>query len=180
MRLAALVVVASLALPSAHAASNLENALGKTGVTVVKALHALDSIDPSDGPGSLTLTAVSLTNPKDAAWKPKGIAIAVDDASDRKDSITTAYVDADEIDGLVAALDWMTKSMGEWEGKEDRAQTEATFTTKGGFTAGFTFSEGKSSGYAKAGNARIQLDKDGLATLRGTLKIGQDHLKGVK
>lgn len=179
MRLA-LVLTASLLAPSVFAASNLEGALAKTGATVVKAVHALDSVDPSDGPGSATLSAVSLSNPKDAAFKPKGIAIAVDDASDRKDSITTAYIDADEIDGLIGSLDWMAKSMAEWEGKEDREQTEAAYTTRGGFSAGFTFSSGKSAAYAKAGNSRIQLDADGLKTLRGVLKIGQDYLKGAK
>lgn len=179
MRFALVAAASLLALP-AFAASNLETALGKTGATVVKTTHALDSIDPSEGPGSVTLSALALSNPKDAAWKPKGIAIAVDDASDRKDSISTAYLDADEIDGLVASLDWMMKAMGDWEGKEDQPQTEATYTTKGGFTAGLQFSEGKGRGYAKVGASRIALDKDGLATLRGTLKIGQDHLKGVK
>lgn len=179
MRSALAVLATFFALP-AFAAANFEAALAKTSATVVKTVHALDSIDPSEGPGSLTLSAVALSNPKDAAWKPKAISIAVDDASDRKDSITTAYLDADEIDGLVSSLDWMTKSLGEWEGKEDHPQTEATYTTKGGFTAGILFSEGKGRGYVKAGESRIQLDRDGLATLRGTLKIGQDHLKGVK
>lgn len=181
MRFVVFAAALALATPAlAQSKSTLEQVLSKPGATVVKVVHALDSVDPSEGPGSATLSALSLTNPKDAAWKPKGIAIAVDDASDRADSITNAYVDQDEIDGLISGLDWMLKSMGEWEGKEDREQTDAVYTTKGGFSAGFTFSEGKSAGFAQAGKSRIRLDKDGLATLRGVLVLGRDYLKTGK
>ena len=181
MRFVVFAAVFALATPAlAQSKSTLEQVLTKTGATVVKVIHALDTVEPSDGPGSVMVTALSLTNPKDAAWKPKGIALAVDDASDRPDSITNAYVDQDELDGLINSLDWMLKSMAEWEGKEDRAQTEAVYVTKGGFTTGFRFSEGKSAGFAQAGKSRILLDKDGLATLRGVLVIGRDHLKTAK
>jgi len=181
MRFTVLALILSLATPAfAQSKSTLEQALGKSGATVVKAVHALDVVEPSEGPGSVTLTALSLTNPKDAAWKPKGIAVAVDDASDRADSIASAYIDQDELDGIIGGLDWMLKAMGEWEGKEDREPSDAVFTTKGGFAAGFTFSEGKTAGFAQAGKSRVRLDKDGLATLRGVLVLGRDHLKTGK
>src|SRR5437870_4360696 len=100
-----LAILAALVLSTpAFAASTLEQSLAKTGATIVKSVHALDSIDPSDGPGSLGVSAVSLSNPKDATWKPKGIALAVDDASDRADSVTTVYLDADEVDGFISSL----------------------------------------------------------------------------
>lgn len=181
MRLTVLVLSLSLTTPAfAQTKSTLEQALGKTGATVVKSVHALDVVEPSEGPGSLTLSAVSVSNPKDAAWKPKGIAIAVDDASDRPDSISTAYVDQDELDGLVGGLDWMLKSMGEWEGKEDRDQADATYTTKGGLVVGFAFSEGKSAGFAQVGKSRLRIDKENLATLRGYVVVGRDYLKTGK
>lgn len=181
MRFAILALILSFATPAfAQSKSSLEQALGKTGATVVKVVHPLDVVEPSEGPGSLTLTALSLTNPKDAAWKPKGIELAVDDASDRADSISSAYVDQDELDGLISGLDWMLKTMGEWEGKEDREPSDATYTTKGGFAAGFTFSEGKTVGFAKVGKSRVRLDKDGLATLRGVLVLGREYLKTGK
>ena len=181
MRFALSILILSLAAPAlAQSKSTLEQVLGKVGATVVKSVHPLDVVEPSEGPGSVTLSALSVTNPKDAAWKPKGIAVAVDDASDRGDSITNVYVDQDELDGLIGGLDWMLKTMGEWEGKEDREQSDARYTTKGGFAAGFTFSEGKTAGFAEAGKSRVRLDKDGLATLRGVLVLGRDHLKGAK
>lgn len=181
MRFALIVLFVSAATPAfAQGKSTLEQVFGKTGATVVKVLHPLDVVEPSEGPGSVTLTALSLSNPKDATWKPKGIAAAVDDASDRADSIATAYIDQDELDGLIGALDWMLKTMAEWEGKEDREQSDAVYTTKGGFAAGFTFSEGKTAGFAQAGKSRVRLDKDGLATLRGVLVLGRDHLKTGK
>lgn len=182
MRFVVFAAVLALATPAlGQTRSTLEQVLAKPGATVVKVLHALEpTIDPSEGSGSVTLTALSLTNPKDAAWKPKGIAIAVDDASDRVDSITNAYLDQDEIEGLIGSLDWMLKSIAEWEGNEDREQTEVVYTTKGGFSTGFRFADGESTGFAQAGKSRVRLDRDGLATLRGVLVIGRDHLKTVK
>jgi hypothetical protein len=181
MRFVVFAAVLALATPAlAQSKSTLEQALSKPGATVVKVVHPIDSVDPSEGPGSATLSALSLSNPKDAAWKPKGIAIAVDDASDRADSITNAFVDQDELDGLIGGLDWMLKSMGEWEGKEDREQTDAVYSTKGGFSAGFSYSEGKSAAFAQAGKSRIRLDKDGLATLRAYFVLGREYLKTGK
>ena len=177
-----ILILALLVAPPAFAQSKtaLETGLSKTGATVVKTVHPLDPIDPSEGPGIATISAIALSNPKDAAWKPKGLSIAIDDSSDRPDSVSTAYVDSDEIDGLVGGLDWMLKSMGDWEGKDEQPAADVTFTTKGGFVAGFGFTDGKARGYARVGNSKVLLDKDGLATLRGMLVLGRDHLKSIK
>ena len=177
----AATVLSLAATPAfAQGKTNIEQGLSKTGAVIVKSMHVLDLVEPSEGPGSLTLSATALSNPKDPSFKPKGIAIAIDDSSDRPDSTSLLYVDLDEVDALIGGLEWMIKSMGEWEGKEDAAPADVAYTTKSGFSAGFSFAEGKTRGHAKAGNSRIVLDKDGLATLAGVLRIGRDHLKGFK
>ena len=59
MRFTVLALILSLATPAfAQSKSTLEQALGKSGATVVKAVHALDVVEPSEGPGSVTLTAL--------------------------------------------------------------------------------------------------------------------------
>lgn len=181
MRVPPIAVLLALLAAPAFAQTKLSDGLARTGATIVKSVHALEPVvDASEGLGDVTLSAVALSNPKDAAFKPKGLSIAVNDASDRPDSISQAYVDFDEIDGLVAGLDWMLKTIADSEGKEDQPASEAVYTTKGGFSAGFSLSDGKSTGHARVGNSKILLNAEGLATLRGVLVIGRDHLRGLK
>lgn len=177
-----LPLFAAAASPAfAQTKTKLEEGLTRTGVTVVKSVHALEpTVDASEGPGDATVSALALSNPRDAAWKPRGLSIAVNDASDRQDSISQAYVDLDEIDGLVTSLDWMLKAIADSEGKEDRPASEARFATKGGFATGFSFADGRSTGHARVGRSKILLNAEGLATLRGVIVMGRDHLRSLK
>lgn len=176
MRPALVSLLCLAAAPAlAQSKTSLEQSLARTGAVVVKTIHALDAIEPSEGPGSATLSAITLTDPRNAAFKQKGLAVTVDDASDRADSVTTAYVDLDEVAGLIGALDWMTKAMADWSGKEREAAT-AVYATKGGLSVGFSFADGKSVAHLQAGRSRIAVDAEMLQAFRGYLALDKDKL----
>lgn len=176
----ALFAAALLALPAsalAQAKTSIETALGKTGATLVKMRTPLETIDASEGSGNVTLTAILVTNPKAPATKTRAFAVDLYDGTDRPGA---GYIDLDEIDGLVSSLDWMLKAIAEWETKEDAAPADVSYTTKGGVTAGFTFAEGAAKPFLRIDRTRVALDRDGLATFRGTLVLGRDQLNTAK
>ena len=176
----ALLVAALVSLPAAASAQSktaMETLLGKTGATLVKKRVPLETIEAAEGSGTATLTALMVSNPRDPATKGRAIGVDLYDGTDRPG---TGYIDLDEIDGLVTGLDWMIKTMGEWEGKEDAEPADVTYSTKGGVTVGFAFGEEGTRPFLRIDRTRVAIDAEGLATFRGTLLLGRDQLKSAK
>lgn len=162
--------------------TQLEQFLSKTGVLIVKVFHPVGTIHGLHGT-SLELTAVTLYEPGREAQRRQGIKIEVSGGG-RLETKHTSFLDLDEIDALLKALDYIKRAMGEWASAQ-RDYTEMQFITKGGFKVGFFTNkkEGRVTGFVSSGKIREAttfLHTSNLVLLYDRVKEGMAYLQGKK
>jgi hypothetical protein len=171
------VAMAQQETAKAEPKTQLERFLAKTGSIVVKVFHPLGNI-PGLYSTSADLSAVVLYEPGNEAKRTRGIKIEVKGA-DRLTREHTSFLDLDEIDALLKALDYMGKVMTQWTGTP-RDYTELIFSTRGDLQVGFYLKDGKIQEFVLSGTigaATAYLQPIGLRTLREQLSVGRQYLE---
>jgi hypothetical protein len=115
--------------PAPIRATELENFLAARGTSVVRDVYPVGSIR------GLTLEAVVLHELGKESDKVKGIRVEVTEYGLATYTISS-FVDADEIEGLLQAVDHMQRLCSRWESEKAGPYAEVMFVTRGNLRLG--------------------------------------------
>lgn len=155
--------------------TRLETFLATKGSLVVKDFYPIGSIR------GLTLEAVVLLEPGKESQKVRGLRAEITEYG-RIATTHSSFLDMDELAGLLQAVDYMDKLLGEWRGQKREAYTEVVFATKGDFRLGFYQKGDEQKVFASSGvvgKADFYAEPKDLPRLREMLVQASDKLKGL-
>ena len=116
-------------------ATKLELFLAEKGQLTVKEFFALGKV--SGGARTKTeLTAVVIYEPGEEDERLRGLKIEVINAGGSYVKRESSFLDLEEIEGLLKAIDYVVSLSKEWEGVQ-KEYTEVVFSTKDDFRVGF-------------------------------------------
>ena len=156
--------------------TKLETFQAQTGTVVIKGYSEVGSVS------ALGVVAVDSMEFTDAATgqKVSGVVIEITE-SGRLENSDRSFIDYDEVDSLLAGLDYISKATPD---VTELGQFEATYKTKGNFSA-TTFNNGRGEisaavkcGYVRAASAYLSLEQ--LTQLRGLILSAKQKLDSVK
>ncbi len=155
--------------------TRLEAFLATKGSLVVKDFYPIGSIR------GLTLEALVLLEPGKESQKVRGLRAEITEYG-RLTNTHSSFLDMDELAGLLQAVDYMDKLLGEWRGQKRDAYTEVVFATKGDFKLGFYQKGDEQKIFASSGivgKADFYAEPKDLPRLREMLVEASDKLKGL-
>lgn len=154
--------------------TKLEAFQAQTGAVVIKGYSGIGKISAL---GSVEVIAMEFT---DAATgkKQTGVAIEIKE-SGRLENTDRSFIDYDEVDSLVNGIDYISKATSD---VTKLGQFEATYRTKGNFSATIFSSSGKidaavKSGYIRPATAFLSLQQ--LGELRAIIVQAKQKLDSV-
>lgn len=154
--------------------TEIQGFMATTGKTMMTVSHPIDEISAKRGT-KVRVGTLAVSEAKDDTNRRKGMTIDIIPTGDLKSRV---YLDAGELDPLIASIDSMMKIMAEWKGS-DRDPTEMSFGTKGGLKVGFNLSRGNITIFVRAltgGAANAELSSSDMEKLRSYLDSGRTLL----
>lgn len=122
------VVVAGKTQAQEEAATKLEQFTSKVGAVYIKGFSPVGEV--SNAYGTVEVEVREIKNASQTNTSVKGILITTTENS-RGSTPSRSFIDADEIDGLVAGIDYLAKVD---KSVTKHATFEAEYATKGGFS----------------------------------------------
>lgn len=165
--------------PKPEPQTQLEAFLSKRGQLIVKRFHDLGYTGGSSAFATTAqVHAVIFYEPGKPAQRMRGVKIEVKQIG-RPAREHSSFLDMDEIEALIQALDYMLKALGEWAGQQ-KDYTEMIFRTRGDFRAGFWVDGGKIQPFLSSGTigtVSAYLDPEHVKFFRGQLESALKYLK---
>jgi len=128
-------------------ATRMEAFLAKKGNLIVRDSYSLGEVS---GLGKIAFDALIVYQPGVEAQSLRGMRVEITEAGSYEHS-DVSLLDLDELEGLSAAITYMTNLAREWEGTSRDPYTEVMYCTKGGFTIGFYHSGMNQEVFARSG-----------------------------
>jgi hypothetical protein len=156
-------------------ATKIENLLVKRGVVLEKVFNPAGRLDCRY---NTDIEMDDLTVKTTAGGPPsRGLKVSVEN-KDRYGNTETAFLDTDEVDGLVGALDFIGKKAAELSGKE-LPYTEVLFKTRDDFVVGFYLQDKTINYFVTAGRIRTETCYMRDAALFDVVKAAAKKVQGV-
>lgn len=156
--------------PAVEGTTRLEQFLTKKSVLVIKEEPVLAHV--VSGSGFLTAVAMRLYEPgkeKDALLGMRIDMSSVHQGDVEASLDASTFLDRDEVQGLMQAIDSMAKLRNQWTGK-NRPYTEVSYRTKSGFAFGLMIDQGKVRVFAKARTHTMFFDAAKLGDLKNAVQ----------
>jgi hypothetical protein len=144
--------------------TKLEKFLSKKGELYIKEFYDVGTIKSNTNlSGIMSITAVILYNPGEEEKRIKGLKIEIKkyeySSYDSYGKIETAFLDMEELKGLVDAITYMNDLIKKWE-SASKEYTEVIYSTTGNFQIGFFMKTNSKNteelwGFAQAGYSKV-------------------------